>query len=43
MLYFTCPNCGAVWSVEDESDPDIILMPWPHIECDECGEWIPVF
>ena len=35
-----CENCGSRWEVEDG---DVILMPWPHIECPDCGEWIPLF
>lgn len=36
-----CEVCGARYEIE-ENDPDVILEPWPHIEC-ECGAWIPLF
>ena len=36
-----CEHCGRIWEIED-NDPDVILAPWPHIEC-KCGEWIPLF
>ena len=43
-----CSRCGSLYEIED-NDPDVILEPYPHIECnyDEkgeyCGEWIPLF
>lgn len=39
-----CECCGAKIEIE-ENDPDIILEPFPHIECpaEDCGWWIPVF
>ena len=38
-----CKICVTEVIVEDFSDPDIILMPYPHIECPSCGNWMPVF
>ena len=40
-MIFKCSKCGAIWEIEN-NDPDIILMPWPHIVC-SCGHWIPLF
>lgn len=37
-----CPHCGTWYEIE-ENDPDVWLEPWPHIVCEECGEWIPLF
>ena len=37
-----CECCEATIGIE-EDDPDIILEPFPHIECPSCGEIIPVF
>lgn len=37
-----CPGCNAEYEVAFD-DPDIILEPWPHIECEDCGTWVPVF
>ncbi len=37
----TCPDCGAVWEFEDD---DIILMfPFPHYTCPNCGGMCPAF
>ena len=35
-----CPVCFAVWEFDDW---EVILMPWPHYECPDCGTWIPAF
>jgi len=35
-----CDGCYRQW-LFDESE--IILEPWPHVECPKCGEWIPLF
>lgn len=34
-----CPNCGK----EVNADVNVILMPYPHVECPDCGEWIASF
>lgn len=39
----TCKICGTEVTVEGFDDPDIILMPYPHIECPCCGNWLPMF
>ena len=36
-----CDKCGAIWQIE-EDDPDVRLMPYPHIVCG-CGNCIPLF
>ena len=41
-MIVTCPHCGTQYKIE-KNDPDVILEPWPHVECQECGEWIPLF
>lgn len=33
-------NCGCE---VNEKDFPVILMPYPHIDCPECGEWIICF
>ena len=35
-----CDNCGRRYIIEDY---EIVLEPFPHITCPECGEWISVF
>lgn len=40
--YGECPDCGRVWII-DEAEDDIILKPWPHVECPICGGWISLF
>lgn len=40
-MEFECPNCHEVWEFDDEDV--IILEPWPHYICEDCGEWIPAF
>ena len=42
MMTKECESCGIIIQIED-NDPDIILMPYPHIECPNCGEWISLF
>lgn len=39
-----CECCHTLIEIE-EDDPDIILEPFPHIECPnpDCGWWIEVF
>ena len=37
-----CESCGALIEIED-NDPDIILAPYPHVECPNCGNVIPLF
>jgi hypothetical protein len=37
----TCPHCGTTWEFED--DDIIIMLPYPHYECPNDGEWIPAF
>lgn len=34
-----CPNCGKTVDI----DENVILMPYPHVECPDCGEWITSF
>lgn len=38
--YAECENCHSEWLFESY---EIILAPFPHFECPNCGEWIPVF
>ncbi len=36
-----CPHCHEVWVFDEE---DVVIMePWPHYECPDCGCWIPAF
>lgn len=35
-----CPRCAHT---SEYDDSDVILMPWPHVVCPLCGEWIPLF
>ena len=35
-----CPRCETVWIFNQS---EVILEPWPHVECPKDGEWIPVF
>lgn len=35
-----CKKCGKI---VNEVDYPVILMPYPHIECPNCGEWIICF
>lgn len=35
-----CPDCDTVWEFTDEP---VILEPYPHYECPDCGAWIPFF
>lgn len=37
-----CECCAALIQIED-NDPDIILEPFPHVECPCCGWWIALF
>lgn len=37
-----CVICGTEYELED-NDPDILLMPYPHIHCKHCGCWITLF
>ena len=34
-----CYECGSKFDLEDL---EIILVPYPHVICPECGEWIEV-
>ena len=34
-----CECCNTMVQIED-NDPDIILEPFPHVQCPECGWWI---
>ena len=42
-MIIECEVCGTPYEIEDYNDPDIILEPYPHIECPVCGEWISLF
>ena len=35
-----CEGCGRQWLFEE---CEVILSPYPHVECPVCGEWIPLF
>lgn len=39
MTEKTCPICGTTVN----TDENVILMPYPHVECPNCGEWIASF
>ena len=39
---YICEHCGEVIVVEEDDD-NIILDPWPHIACYNCGNPIPLF
>lgn len=38
----TCDGCGAEWHVNMDEEP-VIMEPFPHIECPDCGFWVPTF
>ena len=40
-MIVTC-RCGTAYEIES-NDPDIVIAPWPHIECKQCKRWIPLF
>lgn len=35
-----CPKCGKAVDIDDEV---VVLMPYPHVVCPICSEWIIVF
>ena len=35
-----CDCCHKYWKFEGY---ELILEPWPHVECPNCGHWIAVF
>ena len=35
-----CDKCHRQWEFES---CELILAPWPHVECPVCGEWIAAF
>lgn len=35
-----CEECGAVIAYEP---CDVVLKPWPHVDCCQCNSWIPLF
>lgn len=37
-----CECCHALIQIED-NDPEIILEPFPRVDCPCCGWWIPLF
>ena len=37
-----CPSCHEVWEFIEDEDV-IVVDPWPHYCCPNCGTWIPVF
>lgn len=37
-----CQCCKAIYELED-NDPDIIIEPFPHVECKQCGNYIALF
>lgn len=39
MTIKICPKCGK----SADTDENVILMPYPHVECPNCGEWITSF
>ena len=36
-----CECCGETWILDD--DEYIIMEPFPHIVCPQCGGMIPLF
>lgn len=40
MTIKMCPKCGKIIDTDDEV---VILMPYPHVVCPDCGEWIVSF
>lgn len=40
--YKTCKCCNTEWIIDDSAVP-VIIMPWPHVDCPKCGQWIPLF
>ena len=41
-ITLTCDGCGAVWHINEDEDP-VIVKPFPHIQCPDCGFMIPLF
>jgi len=41
-MVVTCAKCGTVYYIDD-CDPDVCLFPYPHIQCYNCHELIPLF
>lgn len=41
IMVADCPHCHEEWEFTDEDI--VILEPWPHYECPDCGCWIPAF
>lgn len=39
MIEKKCPNCGKTVDTDDM----VVLMPYPHVVCPDCGEWIASF
>ena len=37
-----CNGCGAEWHLNLDNVP-VIVEPFPHIECPNCGVMVPVF
>ena len=35
-----CSKCGKIIDIDNEV---VVLMPYPHVVCPDCGEWIIVF
>ena len=40
-MIITCPHCGKTW--EFDEDDIIFIVPYPHYDCPDCGEWLPAF
>ena len=40
MFEVRCPCCGEEFEVPEE---EIMLEPFPHIICPECGAMMPMF
>ena len=36
IMELECPNCCEVWEFIEDKDT-IVLDPWPHYRCPNCG------